>query len=169
MSYSPEFDDALEKLESLAEDYGDHKPLWDILVGLRGPDDPNNGYPSSSIDDKSRNRLSQLTNHRIRGVVGLYPPRADNETEDHFREQPLTLAEQKERDRLLGKCSDHYADHYWAAVDGIKKLYSYDLQFEEEATDEGDDEPAPYKQQQKEKKLNNFGYYRPTTGDRGAK
>lgn len=138
MSYRQEFKDSVDDLMSRAEDYGDHKPAWHILAAVRGTDDDyskhGGGVSSSMKKDKV---LDDLTNHRIRAVTGIKPfhdnPKKQGKA---FRDQPLELHERKLRDRLLDSGPVHYAEHYWEAVDAIKKLYQWDLQHERACDDD---------------------------------
>lgn len=126
MSYNLQFAEALEELLSRCEKFNDHRPLWDILTGLKGVDQLITGD-----SPEARKKLDSLTNHRVRYFVGLYPPRSANK-EASYNSTPLTIEEMELRDKLLeSKAPEHFSEHYEAAVAGIRKLYQYDLCREE--------------------------------------
>ncbi len=138
MSYQQHFADAIEHLTNRTEAIGDHKPMWDLLVALRGIDEDSDQLPYPGSDD-ARQRLDELTNHRIRYFTGLYPPRSDDKAAS-YNDKALSLADQKERNRLLNSCRKHFANHYWKAVEAIRDLYGYDL--EKEQPVDNDEGPA---------------------------
>jgi hypothetical protein len=126
MSYNLQFAEALEELLSRCEKFNDHRPLWDILTGLRGADQLTTG---DSLE--GREKLDHLTNHRVRYFVGIYPPRQADKAAS-YNSTPLTDEEQELREKLLeSKAPEHFEEHYEAAVQGIRKLYQYDLEKEE--------------------------------------
>jgi len=90
--------------------------IWGIITALRGPD----------TDNK---RLKELTTARIRSIINI---------EHHglvCRKEPLTVAEQRERDRLLDSASVHFKFHYNDACTAICLLYKYNLLTEQSTED----------------------------------
>ena len=93
--------------------------LWDMLTALRSCDQP---------DSTSKSH----TAGRVRAVVGL----SDGDfcqTGSFYPSSttfPLSKEGQRIRDMRLALDPTHYREHYWAAVDAIRRATGYNLKTE---------------------------------------
>ena len=119
--------DTIHYIQQLIDRKPEPPHFQKIISALRGPDlikiDDFGHVPPGRLD-----RLKYLTTGRIRAIVAP----GYNGTVTH---QPLSEAELRERDNFLRYAPTHFCSHYFEAVQAIKAVYGYDLQYESEIKD----------------------------------
>jgi hypothetical protein len=116
--YERPLSEVLKELSRIAKKQEFELSVWNILSALRGK------------DGEHESLLKSQTASRLRGFLGIRETFDDELYVLTVRRTPLDECERQMRDESLAKEDAHFRLHFMQAIEGIYKIYLYDLRTE---------------------------------------